>query len=198
VARGAVEKTVERKAGDAVAERTAGAPGATPARRPAHGRRAGRCDGVHRGGAPEDRAFTESVLEITEARIAQLVRGLEAEQAARPAAERAHLARVAAAREADRTYPARRAAYDREAGGVGAPAGRAPGVHRRRAGALPPANEAQRAKFETTANAMNAQMTPERRARMQEMGARARRRTSAATRRRRRRSPTRCAARRTR
>lgn len=58
--------------------------------------------------------FTDDVLEITPARLAALVRGLEAESAARPAIEKEHeaqLARYHAAREA---FPARTEAYQRD------------------------------------------------------------------------------------
>jgi hypothetical protein len=87
--RAAAERGGERAAGDAAARQGGGA----------------RASAV---------AFTDEVLEITDARLDQLVRGLDAERAARPAAERRQAARVAAAQEAERTYPARRAAYERE------------------------------------------------------------------------------------
>jgi hypothetical protein len=90
-ARGAVERGAEQRAGEAVARKVGGGDEARPA----------------------NVAFTEGVLEITEARLDQLVRGLDAESAARPAIEQRHAARVAAAREAERTYPARRAAWER-------------------------------------------------------------------------------------
>ncbi len=90
-----VEKKVEdeasKKVGGAV---TAADPGAAP--------------------RPRNVEFTDDVLEITEARLAQLSRGVDAEEAARPAAEKRYQARLAAAKEAERTYDARRAAYDRE------------------------------------------------------------------------------------
>ncbi|MDF1504147.1 hypothetical protein [Roseisolibacter sp. H3M3-2] len=63
---------------------------------------------------PRSVEFTDDVLEITDARLAQLSRGVDAEEAARPAAQKRYQARLAAAKEADRTYEARRAAYDRE------------------------------------------------------------------------------------
>src|SRR5215218_1630329 len=58
--------------------------------------------------------FTEGVIEITEERLAQLAKGVDAEEAARPAAEREFQAKLVAARQADATYEARRATYDRE------------------------------------------------------------------------------------
>jgi hypothetical protein len=63
---------------------------------------------------PRNVTFTEDVIEITAARLEQLARGFDAEEAARPAAEQRMQATIAAARERDRTYEARRAAYDRE------------------------------------------------------------------------------------
>ncbi len=92
--RGAVERGAEQRAGDAAARQAKGGDGAEA--------------------RPATVAFTPDVLEITDARLAQLLRGLDAEAAARPAAERRQAALVAAAREAERTYPARRAAYERE------------------------------------------------------------------------------------
>jgi hypothetical protein len=62
------------------------------------------------GGAP---TFTDEVLEITEARMAALLRGMDAEVAARPAAERRFAAAQANRAEAERTYPARQAEYER-------------------------------------------------------------------------------------
>jgi hypothetical protein len=58
--------------------------------------------------------FTEDVLEITEERVAQLVRGLDAEAAAKPAALRKFQAKVAANEEMERTFPAREAAWKKE------------------------------------------------------------------------------------
>lgn len=60
--------------------------------------------------------FTENVLEITDERIAALIRGLDAEEAAKPEAERKYLALVAAAEQADKAYAGRQAAYEREHG----------------------------------------------------------------------------------
>ena len=62
------------------------------------------------GGAP---TFTDDVLEITEGRVTALLRGMDAELAARPGAERTYAAAQARRAEAERTYPARQAEYER-------------------------------------------------------------------------------------
>lgn len=95
----AAGSVVERKVEDEASKKAAGAVSAADAGAAAR---------------PRAVAFTEDVLEITEARLAQLSRGVDAEEAARPAAEKRFQARLAAAKEADRTYETRRAAYDRE------------------------------------------------------------------------------------
>jgi hypothetical protein len=73
-------------------------------------------------------AFDEEVVEITEARLDALVRGLDAEVAARPRVEREQRAAEVAFREAQRAYPALQAAYLRE---------RAAWDRRRRRGSAP-------------------------------------------------------------
>lgn len=60
-------------------------------------------------------AFTDDVLEITGARLDQLVAGLDAEAAERPRVQQQHAARLAAYEEATRTYDARVSAYQRAA-----------------------------------------------------------------------------------
>jgi hypothetical protein len=62
-------------------------------------------------------AFTDDVIEITEQRIAQLLRGLDAETAARPQVEKAFLAKVAQAEASDRTFAAREASWKKEYAG---------------------------------------------------------------------------------
>ena len=58
--------------------------------------------------------FTDEVLEITPARVTALVRGLEAEAAARPAVEREHAAQLARYEAARDAFPAKSDAYQRE------------------------------------------------------------------------------------
>ena len=57
--------------------------------------------------------FTDEVLEITAARLDALVRGLDAEAAARPAVEREHAAGMARYEAAVAAQPARQAEYER-------------------------------------------------------------------------------------
>lgn len=57
--------------------------------------------------------FTEDVLEITPARLAALVAGLKAEEAARPALDREYEAQLARYRAASDAFPARIAEYER-------------------------------------------------------------------------------------
>jgi hypothetical protein len=90
-AKGAVEGTAEGAAKKAVGDRANGAPL-----------------------KPSNVKFTESVLEITDERIAQLVRGLDAEAAAKPAALKKFQAKLAASEEMERTFPAREAAWKKE------------------------------------------------------------------------------------
>ena len=59
-------------------------------------------------------AFTDEVLEITPMRLASLVAGLRAEDAARPALEREHEAQLARYRAASDAFPARIAEYERD------------------------------------------------------------------------------------
>ena len=58
--------------------------------------------------------FTAEVVEITPARLAALVAGLRAEEAARPGIEREHEAQMARYRAASDAFPARISAYERE------------------------------------------------------------------------------------
>ena len=58
--------------------------------------------------------FTENLLEITDARIAQFIKGFDAEIAARPAAEKAHKDAGAAYQAAAKAHEANLAKYDRD------------------------------------------------------------------------------------
>jgi hypothetical protein len=58
--------------------------------------------------------FTENLLEITDARIAQFIKGYDAEIAARPAAEKAHKDAGAAYEAAAKSYEARMHEYERK------------------------------------------------------------------------------------
>jgi hypothetical protein len=58
--------------------------------------------------------FTENLLEITDARIAQFIKGFDAEIAARPAAEKRHKEAGAAYEAAAKGYEASLAKYDRD------------------------------------------------------------------------------------
>ncbi len=58
--------------------------------------------------------FTDDVLEITPARLAALVAGLRAEEAARPAIDREYEAQLARYRAASDAFPARIAQYERD------------------------------------------------------------------------------------
>jgi hypothetical protein len=58
--------------------------------------------------------FTDDVLEITPDRVAALIRGLEAEAAARPAVEQEHAAQLARYNAASEAFPARIEAYQRD------------------------------------------------------------------------------------
>lgn len=97
-ARGAIERKTEQQAEQVAGERSRAASDAAGV------------SSAGGGGAP---TFTDDVLEITEARMAALLRGMDAEVAARPAAERRFTAAQANRAEAERTYPAREAEYQR-------------------------------------------------------------------------------------
>lgn len=58
--------------------------------------------------------FTTNVLEITDARLGQLLKGLDAERDARPALRQQNAAAVTAYEAAERDYEAKKAAYDRD------------------------------------------------------------------------------------
>ena len=78
------EKKVEEKAEGEASKKVAGAANAADPGAEAKARKV---------------EFTEGVIEITEARLEQLARGVDAEEAARPAAQERFRAKLAAARE---------------------------------------------------------------------------------------------------
>jgi hypothetical protein len=119
-------------------------------------------------------AFSDSVVESTAARLDQLARGLDAEAAARPAAEREQAARVAAAQAAERAYPARLAAWEREHAAWERRKRERDAcvdtVARRHAGTV----EADRAQAEAAAARTQAEFAGDRQARLKALGERAR------------------------
>ena len=91
--KGAVEGTVEGTAEGAA--RKAGLDGTSPSK-------------------PGTVKFTENLLEITDARLAQFIKGFDAELAARPAAEKAHKDAAAAYEAASKAHGANMAKYERD------------------------------------------------------------------------------------
>jgi hypothetical protein len=175
----AAARGVTDQLGDKAGDRAGQAAGEKAGGRAAD-RAAGAAAGAPRGRHAADEArpravkFSDEVVEITDARMAQLVRGLEAEAAARPGAERRYRAALAAAREADRTYPARKAAYEREhAAWARRQAALQACVAKVEAGHAGEVAEQKRegAELETR---MRARFTPEKKAEMQALGARLR------------------------
>jgi hypothetical protein len=73
--------------------------------------------GAGEGGSPAKPGtvqFTANLLEITDARIAQFIKGFDAEIAARPAADRQHAEATAAYEAAVKAHEANLAKYDRD------------------------------------------------------------------------------------
>lgn len=92
-----------RKAKDAAARRVAGEATESVAEKAAP-------TAAARGRGP---TFTDDVLEITDARLTALLRGLDAESELRPTVEREHAAQMARYQEAVAAYPAQVERYDR-------------------------------------------------------------------------------------